>query len=282
MRVLLVPNLGNSAAVAAAAELATLLAAQGVEPELVTEDAEGSDLGPFAVAPTDVGQPELVVALGGDGTILKAVHILGDVESPILGVNFGKLGFLSGAPADRMREAVTTALAGEAKIERRSTLVASVVMGGRQVGTYRALNEVALVRGGSGRVISVEIVVNGAPLETLRADGVIVATPTGSTAYALSAGGPVVSPEVACMIIAPVAPHTLANRAIVLGVNDEVELMLPDPARRDACVQVDGYVTPCRREIGLVTVRRGEKDVLLARVDGRDFFGVVRREFLGG
>lgn len=279
---LLVPNLENRAALAAASELSAWLAAEGLEPVLVAEDAAGAGLPALAVAPTEVGEPGLVVALGGDGTILKAVHVLGEVEAPILGVNLGRLGFLTGAQAAKMREAVVAALAGEARIERRATIEAEVVMDGRKVGRYRALNEIALARGASGRVVEIEIRVDGLTVQSLRCDGVIVATPTGSTAYALSAGGPLVSPDVACSIVVPVAPHVLSARPFVIGPRCEVELRLPDPGRRDACLQVDGDVTPCRRDIESVLVRRGEHDVLLARLDGRDFFEVVRAEFLGG
>lgn len=282
MRVLLVPNLGNPSAVAATSEVAGWLAAEGLEPVLVSSDADGAGLSSYGVSPTDVGEPGLVVAFGGDGTILKAVHVLGEVESPILGVNFGRLGFLAGAHASKMRESITAALAGEVAIERRATIDAEVMMGGRNVGRYRALNEVALLRGSTGRVIEVDVAVDGVSAQRVRCDGMIVATPTGSTAYALSAGGPIVSPDVGCSLVVPVAPHTLAARTLVLGSFAQIELRLPDPARRDACVQVDGDVTPCRRDIDSVLVRRCAHDVLLAKLDGRDFIEVVRGEFLGG
>lgn len=276
------PNLGNGAAVQAAVELTAWLSAEGLEPILVAEDADGVGISTCGVARTEIGDPGLVIALGGDGTILKAVHLLGGAESPILGVNFGKLGFLSGSSAADMRSAIVSALAGEVRIERRTTLEARVQMGGREVGRYRALNEVALVRGTNGRVIEVEVALNEVALQTTRCDGMIVATPTGSTAYALSAGGPVVSPEVDCNVLVPVAPHSLAARAMILAPSDVVTFSLPDSARRDACIQVDGDVTPCRRDIDSVVIHRSSSDVLLARLDGRDFFDTVRREFLGG
>jgi len=282
LRVLLVPNLSNPAAVHAAVELVTWLAAQGLDPVLIAEDADSVGLESCGVARSDLGEPGLVVALGGDGTILKAVHVLGATESPILGVNFGKLGFLTGASSEDLRSAIVSALAGDVCIERRATLEVQVQMGGREVGRYRALNEVALVRGASGRVVEIEISVNEQVVQTMRCDGVIVATPTGSTAYALSAGGPIVSPSVGCCIVVPVAPHVLSARALVIGPSDVVTLALPDAARRNACLQIDGDVTPCRREIERVVVSRSESDVLLVRLDGREFFEVVRREFLGG
>jgi NAD+ kinase len=111
---------------------------------------------------------------------------------------------------------------------------------------------------------------------------VIVATATGSTAYALSAGGPVVTPEFGGMVVVPVAPHTLQTRALVTGRADAVEITMPDPSRAEACVVVDGEPTPCRRSIQSVTVTRGDHDVLLAKLDGRDFYQTVAEEFFGG
>lgn len=282
MRVLLVPNTANESAVAATQELATWLAAQGIEPVLAANDAAGSGLGGFGVAATEIGEPVLVVALGGDGTILKAVHLLGEVEVPVLGVKFGRLGFLSGSSAETMRQAVETSLAGEARVERRATLRADVVMEGRDVGSYRALNEVVVSRGATGRVVALDLCVDGHEVMKSRADGIIVATATGSTAYAMSAGGPIVAPGFGGMVVVPVAAHTLHSRAILTDAADTVEISLPDVTRSDACVVVDGDPTPCRQPIERVTVRRGNHDVLLVKLDGRDFYETVSAEFFGG
>ena len=282
MRVLLVPNTANPAAIAATCELATWLVARDFEPVLASADAHGAGLPDFGVAPTELGSPVLTVALGGDGTILKAVHLLGECEVPVLGVKFGRLGFLSGAGADSMREAVATALTGEACIERRATLRAEVVMDGRVTGTYRALNEVVVSRGASARVVAFDLSVDDHPVARMRADGLIVATATGSTAYALSAGGPIVAPRFGGMVVVPVAPHTLNARSLVTDVNEVISITLPDPSRSDACLIVDGEVTPCRRSIERVTVTRGSHDVLLVKLDGRDFYETVSTEFFGG
>lgn len=279
MRVLLVPNTANARAIDAAAELTAWLVASGLEPALLAEDAAATGLEGFAVSRVDLGSPVLVIALGGDGTILKAVHALGDVEAPILGVNFGRLGFLSGARVEHMREAIGSALAGEASLERRITLSADVVMEGRTVGRYRALNDIYFGRGASAHVVTVEISVDGRRLMHYSGDGVVVATPTGSTAYALSAGGPIVAPAVNALVVAPVAAHTLAVRPIVVGPSAVVEISLPDPVRAAACILVDGESVPCRKSIDRVTVSQGAKDVILVRHEGRAFFDVAAEEF---
>jgi len=282
VRVLLVPNTQNAEAVQATCELSTWLAGQGFEAVMSSDDAVAVGMADFGVAPADIGEPLLVVALGGDGTILKAVHLLGEAEVPVLGVKFGRLGFLSGASAGSMRTAVATALSGEASIERRATLHAEVTMEGRTVGTYRALNEVVLSRGASSRVITLDLDIDGRRIAQLRADGVIVATATGSTAYALSAGGPIVAPGFGGLVVVPVAAHTLSARSIVTEANATVEVTLPDPARSEAQLIVDGTVMPCRRTIERVTISRGSHDVLLVKLDGRDFYETVSAEFFGG
>ncbi len=282
MRVLLVPNTGNPVAIAAATELSSWLTVAGFEPVLVSEDADACALDACAIARSEVGEPALVVALGGDGTILKAVHVLGRAEVPILGVNLGRLGFMSGANGEALRESVEAALAGEGSVERRGTLEATVHMEGREVGRYRALNEVYVGRSATMRVIDLELAVNGTVMNRVRCDGMVVATPTGSTAYAMSAGGPIISPRVQCAVVVPVAPHTLAARPIVVGTSDHIELRLPNPTRRDACVAIDGTLVPCRRDVESVSIVRGEHDVLLVQLDGRDFFEVVRSEFFRG
>jgi len=147
VRVLLVPNPTNPRAVDAAREAASYLGSTGYVPVMVAEDAERCGLREIGVARSEIGEPELVLALGGDGTILKAVHILGAVDAPILGVNLGRLGFLSGADGDDLLGALTSALAGEARVECRQTIEASVIAGGRDAGSYRALNEIF---GGAG------------------------------------------------------------------------------------------------------------------------------------
>ncbi len=283
VRVLLVPNTVKAEAAAAATELVSWLSAEGLEPVLVQDDAVAVGLVDFGISPADIGDPALVIALGGDGTILKAFHLLGEREVPILGVNLGRLGFLTGTSLGSMRAAVVDALAGEVGIERRMTLVAEVEMDGKPVGKYRAFNEICLSRGGgSNRVVSVSVNINGTKLTSFRADGIVIATPTGSTAYALSAGGPIVSPVINGMLVVPIAPHTLTSRALVTGPSDVVELGIEEEGRSDSCLTVDGDAAPCRRSISGVIVSRSPHDVLLVKSDDRDFYRVVAQEFFGG
>lgn len=281
MRVLLVPNPANPRSVDATRSVTEHLVALGYHPVLVEEDAARCGLSLHGVVRAEIGAPELAIALGGDGTILKAVHILGMSETPVLGINLGRLGFLAGAPGDDLLSAVDSALAGEARVERRRTIEASVVAGGRQVGGYQVLNEIFVGRNGLSRGIELQLSVNGTPLYRFICDGAIVSTPTGSTAYALSAGGPIVSPEVRGMVFVPVAAHALNARPMVFGPADVVTLSCPNPARADACVMVDGDPVPCRTALDGVEIRVGERDLRLMKLDGRDFYTTLSTTFLG-
>jgi NAD+ kinase len=155
-------------------------------------------------------------------------------------------------------------------------------MDGRVAGSYRAMNEVVVSRVSAARVITLDVSVDHRRIALLRADGVVGATATGSTAYALSAGGPIVAPDFGGLVVVPVAPHTLLARALVTNPSDTVTVALPDPGHRDACVIVDGELAPSRRAIDSVIVRRGDHDVSLLKLHGRDFYETVADEFFGG
>lgn len=281
MRVLIVPNTGYPAAVEAARSLAAALPGGGHVPAFSHADAQACGL-PELAAGADLGGPELVVALGGDGTILKAFHAVPSHETPVLGVNLGNLGFLCGSDGADIIGDVERAIRGEGRIERRATLEATLVAGGRSAGAQPALNEVFVGRATGARAVALAVAVDGEPLMRTVCDGCIVATPTGSTAYALSAGGPLVAPELRCLSVVPVSPHTLASRPIVLGPGSIVTLTLPDPRRAEACLVVDGDLVPCRQNLEKVEVRLADADVALVRLDGAGFMAGVRDTFLEG
>jgi len=281
VRALIVPNADNGRALDAARSLAAHLAAAGHVPLLSESDALASGLDAHAAAAGAFGELDLVVALGGDGTILRAAHLIAGAGTRILGVNLGRLGFLSGADGDGLLQSVDAALAGEGTVETRRTLEISLTLGGRPGGSHHALNEVFVGRGPGGRAVDLAADANGTPLMRAVCDGMIVATSTGSTAYAMSAGGPVLAPDVRGMLLVPVSPHVLTTRPVVLGPGDTVTLTLPDAARAGACVLVDGDVVPCRAQIDRVDVALGPHDVRLVRLDGRGFYEALRETFFG-
>jgi NAD+ kinase len=279
MRIHLVPNGDNPLACATARDLASALPAHGHE--VTVDPADGLSCGLEAGA-GHASEAGLVVALGGDGTVLRAAHLLAGAEVPLLGVNVGRLGFLCGAGQTDPLPAVLAAAAGEGRIERRATLNAVITIGGRESGTHEALNEVFIGRSGSVRAVDLEVSADGETLARWVCDGLVIATPTGSTAYALSAGGPLVAPELRAFVLVPVGAHSLASRSIVFGSDTRIAVTLPDPARAEACVLVDGDPLPCRSPLERVEVTLGAHEVWLVRLGGHGFAASVRETFLSG
>jgi len=175
---------------------------------------------------------------------------------------------------------VRAALAGEGVEDARAVLAVSVTLGGRVSGRHEAVNEVFVGRGAGARAVEIAVEVDAEPLARWTCDGVIVATPTGSTAYALSAGGPLVAPGVPLLLIVPVGAHSLKARAVLVPESARVSITLPDPARAGACVVVDGDVLPCRTPLERVDVTTGPARVRFVQLDGRGFVAGVRETFL--
>ncbi len=276
MRIQLVPNTDNPHACAAARALALDLAADGHAVAAAANDVAGCGLDAVAGIASD---SELVVALGGDGTILKAAHLLAGADVPIFGFNLGRLGFLCGASNGDPLAAVRAVVAGEAREVRRVMLRAEATHGGRVAGAHNALNEVFVGRSAGTRAVEMAVAIDGEPFAQWLCDGVIVATPTGSTAYALSVGGPLMVPELRAMILAPAGAHTLVVRPIVLGPTSRITFTFPIPARAGACMLVDGDPAPCRSAIERVEIVLADQEIRTLHVDGRSFVAAARDSF---
>ena len=281
VKVLLVPNYSRADAVQAAATIEVWLSHEGVEVAWAHDKKR---------EPNRVCDPRgacLVVSLGGDGTLLRAASIVGYREIPILGLSFGHLGFLTGAGSENVVESVSRALAGEMHQSRRATLDVGVTFdcgGGLMRDTHRfALNELALTRGGLGDMIEFDVSVSGNRIDRLRGDGFVVATATGSTGYALSSGGPIVTPEFNGMVCVPIAPHTILARAFLTSSADVVELELSDERPAERSVFVDGQLVTCPEggQVVACSVRRGPGDVILLDSDTDGFYDSVSRVFYG-
>lgn len=227
----------------------------------------------------DLGRAaDLLVVLGGDGTILSAVALLGDDIKPIFGINIGSLGFLTCAASSAYAEAVACIAAGKIEFSERALLDVHLDPLGpdtRQV--LRCLNDAVFSRGEISRLIRLAVRVNGEVLTEFNADGLIIATPTGSTAYSLSAGGPILAPESGALVITPICPHTLTNRSIIVDDSAVVEV---EATERDYPVflTIDGQ-KPVHIEAGsVVAVRKASQSLPLAALPGVSFFGVVRQK----
>lgn len=223
---------------------------------------------------------DLVVAMGGDGTMLSAARIIGARETPLLGVNLGSLGFLAEVSVDDLYPRMEKALDGSARIEKRMVLEAKV-RDGDSVDIYHALNDVVIDRGGSPRIIRIRVDVNGRFLNTFHSDGLIVATPTGSTAYSLSASGPIVVPVHECMILNPICSHSLSARPTVVPADSTAVLQL-ESARAEALLSIDGQMHTAVDKSSSIEIRRAAHSVHLVTFEDHDFFDLLRRKLHWG
>lgn len=239
--------------------------------------ADATSLPVFENSPTS--HPFLIVTLGGDGTLLRAVRRFYQYDAPFLGIKFGKLGFLTGARLEDAQEAIDGVLHETACVERRNLVQVKVIQNGACVTTEYALNEVVVGRVPGAPLVTTRLNINNHELYTSSGDGLIVSTSTGSTAYALSAGGPIMSPEYAGLVVVPLASHTLIQRAVVTAPHEIISIDFPDMARSFVELTFDGIIAQQYQHPDRVEVRAAEKDVALIKLDNRLFYETVASEF---
>jgi NAD+ kinase len=278
MNVGIIANIGKSEARATIERLVAVLVSRGMSAYLDEEVAgfmgiPGGLDGPDLAAACDV-----IAVLGGDGTMLNAVAKLGATDKIVAGINIGTLGFLTSCTDDEVELFADALISGSYKTSRRTLLTAKVISADGSEREYHALNEVVLARGQTGRLVSLSAYVDGELLNHYRADGLIVASPTGSTAYSLSAGGPLISPAAGAMVITPICPHTLSQRSLIIGDDALVELAPENADEAPMLFTVDG------RDI--VTIHHGDRievckaaHVLnLLRLPGHSFYAALRQK----
>ncbi len=254
-------------ATAIARELAAWIASLGLAVLAEEDAAREIDATPLAIEDL-ARRAELIVVLGGDGTLLAIARLIGERETPILGINLGGLGFLTQATIEEARGSLERVLAGDYEVDRRIMLEASVMRGGRgrkaaSGDALRAFNDVVINKREMGTMLEIEVVADHKPFCFYRADGLIVATPTGSTAYALSAGGPIVFPTLEVIVLAPICPHTLSNRPVVLP--DTFELEIRVISKLAAALTLDGQQRVPLVPDDAVKVRKSASAVALIR-----------------
>lgn len=279
MKVLLVPNYSREPAIAGARELEGWLDAQGVE----CSWAPDKKLFPSRCASVD--GIDLVVSLGGDGTLLRAARIVAYSGVPLMGISYGHLGFLTcGGPSDLIAN-VSAALAGEMHASHRATLDVEVDFekadGSLSTEHRFALNDLSLTHGAHGDMIVFDVSVSGHHIDRLRGDGFIVSTATGSTGYALAAGGPIVTPEFSGMVCVPVAPHTIMARAFLTSPSDIVEIEISSERHADRLFFADGQSIGDAVHGVRASVKRGPGDLILLDHSERSFYESVSRVFYG-
>lgn len=254
------------------------LAAKGCETLLDTETAHLAGESGGIPASEFGSHVDIAAVLGGDGTMLNAVSRLGNFEKPVAGINIGTLGFLTTCKDDELDLFAEALADGRYTTSTRTLLEATVTRPGKETETFIALNEVTLARGETGRLVSLCAKVDGELLNSYRADGLIVATPTGSTAYSLSAGGPLIAPSAGTFVITPICPHSLSQRSLVLSDNSVIELSSEDRDGSPMLFTVDGRDST-RIETGDgIMVKKAARSFHLLRLDGHSFYNALREK----
>ncbi len=276
--VALIPKRSKPEAVALAEKVADWLIERGMA--VLSEDA-------FAVRGTTpvpgsalAQAADLVVVLGGDGTLLHAARLTSGHEVPILGVNYGSLGFMTDVPREKTFEALEHTLAGRYTLEKRTKLSVEIVRGDKTIHAGEVLNDAVIAKTALARIADLETNVAGGYLATFRADGVIISTPTGSSAYSLAAGGPLLHPGVRAIVVTPICPHTFTQRPIVLPEDVPIELKLLSDDEMFATL--DGQSGLPLKRSDRVLVRRSPTGIVLVRSDQASYFAVLRNKLRWG
>ncbi len=245
---------------------------KGIEPHLNPDQAADQRL---------ISQADLAVVVGGDGTLLAAARLIGDRQIPILAINHGGLGFLTEVTLEEMVPAIEQILEGRFVTDHRMMMDVFIERAGQRVAVYRALNDAVINKGTLARIIELEARVDGEYLSSFRSDGLIVSTPTGSTAYNLSAGGPIVFPSMCAMVVTPICSHTLTNRPVVLPGHVKIDLTLKS-AQGEVHLTVDGQVGLPLTRGDRVFVEQSKVVVHLIAPTGKNYFDVLRDKLKWG
>ncbi len=282
-RIGLVAKTRLDAAASVLVELAGWLSARAIEPVFELETATLAGMPAGTPASTRDRLPlacDLVVVLGGNGTLIGMAGRIAQAgrDIPILGVNFGSLGFLTEITLPELYPSLESVLAGTAQIEERRLLRSRTLRAGAVYHDRVALNDVVITRGALSRIIDLSVEIGDQPAMRIRADGLIVASPTGSTAYNLAAGGPIMHPAVDALVVTPIAPHMLSNRPIVIPAAAEVQVRPAKDDHEEMFVTIDGQSGHPLEARDVVAIRTAERRLRLVRAQTRTYFDVLREK----
>lgn len=269
MRIALFPNLSKSGSKQISLDIRDFLQKKGMT--VVTEDekAEALDVPSLStVAPDEI---DFLISLGGDGTILRIIHAHPELHAPILGINLGSLGFMADVPIEELHEALQALIDGKYVVDER------IVVEGQteSENSCFAVNEIVIHRALHPSLIDLSIEVEGTYLNTFSADGLIISTPNGSTAYSLAAGGPILTPELKALVITPICPHTISNRPIVLGSDQEIKITYQSPYESIE-IAYDGFSLQKISSGGHLIIRPSLRKFRLVTFPNHNFFSTLR------
>lgn len=282
--VALVGKAGDSRVAEPMLVLARHLNSRGVR--VLTDPSVDLDFGAAQVERTDLDQlireSSLVIAVGGDGTMLYAARLVAESGVPLLGVNRGRLGFLADVTPDEIPARLDEILDGHYQSESRLMLSAELIREGQEALKALALNDVVLLKWQTGRMLEFDTSINGIQVNSHAGDGMIIATATGSTAYALSAGGPIIQPDLDAVVLLPICPHTLTDRPVVISSGDRIEIKLLERYDTTGEVTCDGQVLGELRPADRLQVMRAEKEITLIHPVGYDYYRILRSKLHWG
>ena len=251
--------------------------------EVIAADQNSLDLPMTRLPETELAaSADLMIAIGGDGTMLYAGNLSQTSDVPLLGINRGRLGFLADVSPDEMLDSVDHILNGDYSCETRLLLDASLTKGDGSAVTATAFNDVVLQRRETGRMVDIVASIDGKYVNTHSGDGLIVATPTGSTAYALSCGGPIIEPKLDAVVIVPICPHTLTDRPVVVPANQSIEIRVLEREDTKAEVTIDGHAIGAINADDVLTISAAAGRIRLIHPPGYDFFGILRSKLFWG
>lgn len=266
----LFPNEHKAATFELASQIRTFLEGHGIL--VVAEDAKAPSIGAKALSSVPPEKIQFLIAMGGDGTMLRLLHHYIHLKAPILGINLGHLGFMADVPIGDLYPSLTDLLEGRYTIDHR------LILEGRYGNkTLFGANEMLIHRGANQSLVELSIQVDGLYVNTFVADGILIATPNGSTAYSLAAGGPILSPQLDAVVITPICPHTISNRPIVLPANHAIEiqyLSAYDPVE----VRADGIESLHLPSMSSLQVKKAERTFQLVNLQRRDYFSTLRKK----
>ena len=268
-------------AVQVAAQVAEWLRGRGIE--VLADEALAAAVPAARSCPAEdiPDAADLLIVLGGDGTLLSVSRLVGDRCTPILGINLGSLGFLTEITRDEIIPVLEQLVAGELTVSERLRLDVIILREGTEVARYRVLNDLVINKGALARIIDMEAWVDDTYLTTFKADGLIVATPTGSTAYNLAAGGPIISPALHCLVISPICPHMLTNRPII--VSDEAVIRIEVKFQNEeVAMTADGQIGMPLQGGDVVEIRRSPHPTMLVLSPTKDYFQILRTKLKWG
>lgn len=280
MNIAIFPNVNNDGILELTDSISAVLLSLGCEVSIASCSKGDNSFQPHYINKRELVEgADAVIAVGGDGTTLNVAKYASMYGKATLGINAGRLGFMSGLEKNELA-LLKNLVNGDYVIDERMMLKADIAENGKIKGTYHCLNDAVISRGDLARLIDINVMSQGRSLTQSRADGIIVATPTGSTAYSMAAGGPVLSPDNSCFVVTPICPHSLVNRSIVLSADEKIELSVENDKNNNAFLSIDGEESIQIKSSTQIAISKSEYTVKLIKIKPDNFYEILRKKLL--